>query len=332
MCARVRRYVEAQAAWNQFLVGELHRLLAAFDKSGIQVVPLKGAILAHSFYKNLALRPFSDLDLLVRGKDMSRSRELLTSLGYRLTYELPHSSEEKVLRSAVEIAFLHPEWSLPVELHSDIVTVTEYFPSVDLCRLWRRTRLETIAGRKVRTLNDEDLIQILCLHGTRHLWSRLKWVCDLALVLREKPQMDLVNIVGQSRKRGNERTVLLGLIYDLFGCPLPEPVQERIRTSSSVLKLLQKCKERMLLGFNRPGNDQFPIDSFMFYLRANSLMSNRLQMLFFQLRRIATAYTRITERDKRFVRLPASLNVLYFFIRPFRLIIDYVPRVRLRRK
>lgn len=50
---------------NLFLSMELLKLLERLEGQGIQAIPFKGPVLAVSVYGNLALRPFSDLDILV---------------------------------------------------------------------------------------------------------------------------------------------------------------------------------------------------------------------------------------------------------------------------
>src|SRR5438067_2363962 len=57
------------AARNLYATGELHRLLDVLADAGIAAMPWKGPALAAQLYGNLALRPFLDLDVLVRRRD-----------------------------------------------------------------------------------------------------------------------------------------------------------------------------------------------------------------------------------------------------------------------
>src|SRR5262245_33252080 len=65
------------------LLGELTELLHACRKAGIEVLPLKGALLAASYYAEPGLRPMNDLDLLARPEDEPRLVALLAQLGYQ---------------------------------------------------------------------------------------------------------------------------------------------------------------------------------------------------------------------------------------------------------
>jgi hypothetical protein len=47
--------------WN-----ELRRVLDCLADGGVQAIPFKGPVLAHVIYQDMALRPFGDLDFLLR--------------------------------------------------------------------------------------------------------------------------------------------------------------------------------------------------------------------------------------------------------------------------
>src|SRR5260370_38643204 len=70
------------------LTAELFRLLDLFAREGIQVLPFKGPTLAMAAYGNLALRQFTDLDLLIRKEDVLRARGILLENGYRTDLQL----------------------------------------------------------------------------------------------------------------------------------------------------------------------------------------------------------------------------------------------------
>jgi len=59
-------------------------------------------MLTMSAYKNIALKTFGDLDILLQKQDFARTRELLTAAGYMPKYP-PNSVKEALwLRSATE--------------------------------------------------------------------------------------------------------------------------------------------------------------------------------------------------------------------------------------
>lgn len=94
---------------HQVLLGELERLLPALHQAGVWALPLKGALLAAALYPQPALRPMSDLDLLLRPSDLQPALAVCSRLGYRLEKITYHA----VLQSPGETAALELHWTLP---------------------------------------------------------------------------------------------------------------------------------------------------------------------------------------------------------------------------
>ena len=63
-------------------------LLARFKENGIKITLLKGAGLARTVYRDPALRPFADIDLLAAENDIDRAKEILVRAGYVIAPEL----------------------------------------------------------------------------------------------------------------------------------------------------------------------------------------------------------------------------------------------------
>jgi hypothetical protein len=100
---------------------------------------------------------------------------------------------------------------------------------MDLDGLWKRAIRREWEGRSVLALSPEDQLQMLCVHGRSHAWSRLIWVCDVAETLRTE-SVDWEALLLQASDTGSLRMVLLGLrlAEGLCGAPLPESVKRRI--------------------------------------------------------------------------------------------------------
>ncbi len=67
---------------NWLAYKELRLLLEICERERIPVIVLKGAALGTTLYPEPALRPFSDLDLLFRRRDVERVSALLAGQGY----------------------------------------------------------------------------------------------------------------------------------------------------------------------------------------------------------------------------------------------------------
>jgi len=67
---------------SRIMLGELERIFESARDAGIELLPMKGAVLSVEYYTTPALRPMSDLDLLVRLADLDRLDDMLSRLEY----------------------------------------------------------------------------------------------------------------------------------------------------------------------------------------------------------------------------------------------------------
>ena len=87
---QIRDIFPIDALKNIGLKNELLKLLELVKDYEISAIPFKGPVLAISAYGNLDRRIFSDLDILVRELDFLKTKKLLISQGYKITYGEEH--------------------------------------------------------------------------------------------------------------------------------------------------------------------------------------------------------------------------------------------------
>ena len=231
---------------NLFLTGELRKLLKLFDAHHIPALPFKGPALATLIYGNLTLRDFGDLDILVHKRDILRAKTLLISQGYRPWYQFTAAQEAAHLRSFHAYAFTRNDGMVTIDLHWRFVPSPFYFP-FNLKPLWECREQMPFAGTTILNIPPEDLLLILCVHGAKDRWSRLKWICDIAELIRAHGRLDWTRVIEQARALSSERKLLLGLLLasDLLGAALPEDVWQRVQTSPAVKSLAVQVRERL---------------------------------------------------------------------------------------
>lgn len=314
---RLRDQFRHNARRNLFFTSVLFRCLDLFDAHGIPAVPYRGPALAASVYGDLDLRQFNDLDVLVREQDVLRARDLLVSQGYRPEFELNKAQEAAYLRSLSEHKVLRDNgMPLVVELHWRLAEAYFAFP-LNPDQLWDRLEPLSLAGREVQSFSPQDLILILCAHGTKHLWERLEWICDVAQLLCTHEEIDLEWVVQQARALGSERMLLLGLFLanDLLGAAVPTGVLQRAQADVAVASLADQVYERLF-------SDRLPqlgdLERSLFHLKARERLEDRLRYC------VRLAVT-TTPGDWATVRLPSALFPLYYVLRPFRLVATYGP-------
>ena len=186
-------------------------LLSAFGRGGVPAVWLKGICLAETVYGNIALRPFSDIDLMIRESDLRRTTEILTALGYSL---LRTGREDDPLSYAR--AFMKPGMR-PLDIHWSTLSSTWLRSCVGekqgLEGVWSRCQPFSLAGSPALSLGPSDQIIHLCQHGFSHSFSRLTQLVDiieslrfygdrldLQAALRQAGEMGMANILYYSIK------------------------------------------------------------------------------------------------------------------------------------
>jgi hypothetical protein len=314
----LRDYFHGNIYRNLFLTGELLKLLNLFEASGIPAVPYKGPILAASVYGNIALREFVDLDILVHKQDVLRAKELLVSVGYQPEFRLTRAQEAALLRYYHEYPLTRGDGEIIVDLHWEITEKYFAFP-LNLERLWGGLEYISIGNRTVPTLSPEDLLLLLCMHGSHHVWERLSWICDVAELIRVHKGMNWERVMERAAPLGSERMLFLGLFLasDLLGAALPEKVWQRVQADPTVKVLAGEMQEGL---FRRVNDVPSVFEVFPFHLKIRERLRDRVRYSV----RLATT---TTIRDWKSLPLPDNLFPLYFplyyVVRPIRLTIKY---------
>ncbi len=297
------------------LTGELLKCLNLLGTHGIPAVPFKGPVLAATAYGDYAMRVYDDLDILVAEKDVLKARDLLVSQGYRPEFQLTRAQERAYLRAQSEFKVLRDEGGVIIELHWRI---TERYFSFLLNpeELWERLVPVSLAGQEVHTFSPEDLLLILCAHGTKHMWQRLVWICDVARLVSSH-QMDWQRVVEQARRLSSERMLLLGLFlaHELLGAALPEGVLGMARADPAVASLAAQVYVWLWSG---PPDCLGDLDGCLFHLRARERVQDRVRYC------LLLGLTP-TPGDWACVELPPALFPLHYVLRPLRLMAEYGP-------
>jgi hypothetical protein len=313
---QLRSRFRANGRRNVLLTGELLGLLRTLTAQGIPAVPYKGPLLAVHTYGNLALREFSDLDVLIHKDDVPGAKDVMASLGYRHLEELTGAQEEAYLRSQCEYIFMNDTGTI-VELHWALVPRKITF-SLDPEDLWTRLESVDLGGSTVPTFSQEDTLLILCVHGSKHRWKRLAWVCDVAESINAHPNMNWERILAQASELHGERMLFMGLFLanDLLGAPLPEYVLERVRADRVVYPLAERVTESL---FVQDEDSQGLLEGSSFralYLGMREGLPDKIRYC------VHTAMSQSTE-DWELVPLPRFLYPVFYMLRLIRLALKY---------
>jgi len=315
----LRGYFYANALRNLLLTRELLKILNDFDAHRVPAVPFRGPSLAESVYGDISLRQFCDLDILVPRQHVVRAKEILLSQGYVPEFPLTRRQEASYTESQHHYGLLHTDARTLVELHWRIAQAYFHFP-LDLRQLWDRLQPISLSGTEVMALSREDLLLILCGHASKHFWAQLKWVCDVAELIRVHKGMNWQCVMDRARSLGGERMLFLGLFLasDLLGAALPEEVLRTVRADAIVQPLGSQVRERL---FQTPNSSTQVPDRFLFYVKTADGISDQVRYCL----RCALQMMSPTRSDWSLLRLPDSLFFVYYLLRPIRLAAKHVP-------
>ena len=308
--ARLKQHYLENSARNTILTAELCRLIKLLAGAGIEAIPYKGPVLARFAYDDVSLRRFVDLDVIVKKTDVLKARELLITDGYSPTKSLSLDQQELLLRSQHNLQFSRDNHRLIVELHWEVAPHL-FASTVDADLLWQNLLSLNLNGTQVKTLAADDLLFSLCVHGSRHLWERLGWICDVAELTR-RHSFNWDELLKRAARADNERMFLLGLhlAERLLDAPLPAEVKQRCKSDLRLSSLADDVVEHL---FNGPTH--VPATSpriFKYNLGVRKTLSARARYLLYALRP--------TDGDLGGRSLPASLSFAYYLTRPFRLL------------
>lgn len=188
-----------QSSINETKIQKVFRLLR---DEGIEPILFKGWAAAR-LYPQRGLRPYGDIDILVRPEDYAAAKITLSAPEardcwvdlHRDLHELPDRRLDDLFARSelveVEQAFL----PVPAEGHSPI-----------------------------RVLGLEDHFALLAIHLLKHGAWRPLWLCDLAVILDTLPDtFDWDLCLGQKRLSVNWITTALGLAQSLLDAEIKEP-------------------------------------------------------------------------------------------------------------
>jgi Uncharacterised nucleotidyltransferase len=307
----LRDYFRENARRNLWLTEQLLHLLRLLESRGVPTIPFKGPTLAASAYGNLALREFTDLDLLVRERDVLKARALLISEGYRPREPMDRKGEAAHLRHAHAFTFRRDDEAFEVDLHWRVVERLSPL-RVELNGVWQRAVPAPLAGASVLGLPPEDVLLMLYVHGCRSGWGRLKMVCDLAAFINSHPALDWELVTRRAGEGGSRRMLSLALLLasGLSGAVLPPGVRRLVRSDEAAQTLAALARQRL---FRQSEDVPRMAESIAFYVRMRERMRDRA-------RYCASSYWLTPNaKDRLALRLPTRLSFLYYFVRPVRL-------------
>ena len=235
------------AVQNTLTLRDAEIILTAFQKSGIPAAGLKGIFLLENVYDDIGARAMSDIDLLIKKKDLADCFHILEGLGYQPT---TYFSLDDANTDTKHLPPMGKAGGAMVELHWTLLEEDEPF-TINADALWQRTIPATIAGIDALALGVEDLILHLCLHLTyqHYLNLGLRGLLDIALVIHKRQsEIDWKKLVLIAQSWGAERVAALSLqlVETQLNVPIPASVIPSLLPEGIERSLLENARLQLL--------------------------------------------------------------------------------------
>lgn len=243
------RHELAQIYWGnkaRWLVREnqLKPVLSAFRRQGLAAIPLKGAALLGTLYKDIGLRAMSDVDILVQPENFVTAVNILRQLGFQPCPKDEYENFnwlEKLPKAywPKELSF-HDQHGLVIELHQHLINAwfLPAFP-LNMDAIWERSILSSsdqsleIVGENLwdRRPSHYDTLAYLCLHLALHGLQFPQTCLDIDLWIRDLSEHwdweCFLERVDEWQIRSAAYHAL-SLCRDFMETPLPDKLLERL--------------------------------------------------------------------------------------------------------
>ena len=198
--SRLWKAYQVTQSFYSWHIEQLEHVIRLLDTAKIPMLVLKGPILATTIYKDVALRPFGDLDLLIYEEHLNETVSLMVKSGYLVNplidghskqpidlprafhqYDIRRKNHGKPLTKMINKN--GTSWSSVIEIHHRALYAEAPF-RFDSPRLFEEAELiELCPGVKVKTLSTMDHFLFLCIHLYKHATAihAIKKVDDLRL-------------------------------------------------------------------------------------------------------------------------------------------------------
>ena len=250
--------------------------LIAAERRGIQTIVLKGLWLCEKVYQNAAVRPGSDIDILVPRHQVGACLALLGEQGIGAFW--PNLlADEYFTRHHLHQQRSTPDLSIWFEIHWALDHPYTLL-TVDYAGIFERSKPSTLLGAPVQEMDLSDLLISLCIHLVKHaiyLPSQLErpdvprivladgmlmYYLDVAELVKQQDGIDWDLTVRLAHAWGAAETLgsVLRVCQQYLDAPVPPEVLSALPISkpSSVTRSLmaRAADEKLATHEGRAGN------------------------------------------------------------------------------
>lgn len=220
---------------------------ALLRRAGIEHQLAKGWALGRH-YPALGLRPYGDIDVLVRRREQRRACRVLAEAG---------------LDGDVDV---HVSWC--------------GLERVPFDALLARGEVVDVDGAQVHVLSPDDHLRYLCLHFLKHGGVKPLWLTDVAMLVERQAPLDWARVLGADAALASAVRAVLALAAALLGAEVDEQ-----RIGAAPAWLVDATRRAWSRGLLRPSRALTPLTPSSWPASLVERWPNRLQARFYLPRR-----------------------------------------------
>lgn len=213
---------------------ECRRLRDAFAAAGVDLLFVKGLTLGALAYRTPFLKMSWDIDVLVAPDEVAAAADVLAAAGYAPTIPAPPTSIVAWHRRHKESGWQQRDGGFHLDLHSRLSDHRGLIPAIGMASA--RQTVTVAPGIALATLSGDELFAYLCVHGASSAWFRLKWITDLAALLRGADEAEVERLYARSQEIGAGRAAGQALLLGerLFAIGLSNSLGAMLRGDRAV--------------------------------------------------------------------------------------------------
>ena len=316
---KLKAHYQTIARRNMLMSAELIRIMKLLEENGIEALAFKGPALSQMAYGDITLRQYVDLDILVDEKDAFKAGKLMSENGHSAILPLTILSNKTCLHTAKDFSLMSETGGVHTELHWRLFE-KKYNISLLSCAVDQKCQTVKINNNEIKTLQNELLLVYLCLHGAKHAFERIEWICDIDRLIRSS-EIDWKQAITIAEQSHSKRSFYLGLslAHHHFHTILPSDLTQSIDAND--IRALQIMTENQM-SEKTSGRSDFKRNRDTFFYQAK-LFDKKSDMIRFYL----STFFKISTTDCQTFVLPEKLKFLYIILRPIRLATNYTQKI-----
>ncbi len=197
-----------------FLINEMTSIQEAHKERGMYIIPYKGIAIGIFFYKDITQRDFNDIDFAIEEKNISKSAEVMKSLGYEeLKEESDFSVPNRSRSYHIDYSWVKYGDNGRVICNSEIhwqPTNSALFIPDQFKELKKATKPTRVLTEEIQLFSKIDNAYFMILHhGLVDNWFQLRHLVDLVVALKELSSDE----VSELKEKLSKANVLMAFYY-----------------------------------------------------------------------------------------------------------------------